>query len=87
MFDWKIVAEAENEAEAYIIVGRLAQDGIKAWVQQEPAGSALGITVGILGEVNVMVSAEDYERAKTLLDEDQSDVVTEEEVIGSDIEE
>ncbi len=87
MFDWKIVAEAANEAEAHVIVGRLAQDDIKAWVQQEPAGSALGITVGILGEVNVMVSAEDYERAKKLLQEDRSDVVTDEEVIGTEIEE
>jgi hypothetical protein len=87
MFDWKIVAEAANEAEAYIIVGRLAQDDIKAWVQQEPAGSAIGITVGALGEVNVMVSAEDYERAKALLAQDQSDVITDEDVIGAEIEE
>jgi hypothetical protein len=34
-----------------------------------------------------MVSAEDYERAKTLLAQDQSDVVTEEEVIGAEVEE
>jgi hypothetical protein len=86
MFDWKIAAEAANEAEAYIIVGRLAQDNIKAWVQQEPAGSALGITVGALGEVRVMVSAEDYERAKALLEEDQSNVLNEEESIDADSE-
>jgi hypothetical protein len=87
VFDWKVAAEAASEAEAHIIVGRLAQDNIKAWVQQEPAGSAIGITVGALGEVKVMVSAEDYERAKALLAEDQSNILNEEEGIDADSEE
>ena len=57
-----------NLPEAHIIAGRLQSEGIGAWVHQEPFGSALGITVGSLGEVRVLVDEADYEHALAILE-------------------
>jgi hypothetical protein len=52
---WQVVAVAQGLAEAAIIRGRLESEGILARVQQEPAGAAIGLTVGLLGQVKVLV--------------------------------
>jgi hypothetical protein len=52
---WEVVAVANGQAEAAIIRGRLEADGIPAQVQQEPAGAAIGLTIGRLGQVKVLV--------------------------------
>ena len=67
--DLRIVYVTNSDFDARIVAGRLESEGIAVLVQQEPAGSALGITVGILGEVKVAVRTEDYERALAILDE------------------
>lgn len=68
-----VVYVTNNDVEARIVAGRLESEGIPALVQQEPAGSALGITVGLLGEVRVAVRAEDYDAALEVLDTDPND--------------
>ena len=65
---WMVVYVSYNVVEAHIVAGRLQNEGIPAWVHQEPAGSAFGITFGPLGEVRVFVNYEDYERALVLLE-------------------
>lgn len=69
---WMVVRTTYNPGEANIIAGRLQSEGIGAWVHQEPFGSAMGITVGPLGEVKVVVDSIDYDRALAILDEDVS---------------
>ncbi len=67
-----VVYSAFNSAEAHIIAGRLQSEGLRAWVHQEPAGSALGINVGMLGEVRVLVRDDDYEAALRILEDDDT---------------
>ena len=65
-----VVYIATSEPEAYIVAGRLQSEGIEVFVHQEPIARAYGFSVGTLGEIKVLVSPEDYDRALTILDED-----------------
>jgi hypothetical protein len=66
--EWRVVLSTDNVTEAHIVAGRLQNEGIPAWVHQQPGASAFGLTVGILGEVNVVVDANDYTHAMTVLE-------------------
>ena len=63
------VGSADGQVEAEIIKGLLVANDIEVWLSQESAGSALGLTVGALGEVEIMVRAEQAEKARALLEE------------------
>ncbi len=65
-----VVYVATSEPEAYIVAGRLQSEGIEVFVHQEPIAKAYGFSVGTLGEIKVLVSPEDYDRALAILDED-----------------
>lgn len=65
-----VVYIATSEPEAYIVAGRLKNEGIETFVHQEPIARAYGFSVGTLGEIKVLVGAEDYDRALEILDED-----------------
>ncbi len=71
--EWRVVHLTNNLAEAQVIAGLLRSERIPAMVHQEAGASAFGITVGRLGEIKVLVSPEDYERALSLLDPDLPD--------------
>jgi hypothetical protein len=64
---WTTVALAQGLAEASIISGRLEIEGIPTRVHQEPAGVAIGLTVGLLGEARVLVPAPLLEQAREIL--------------------
>lgn len=64
------VATTDGQIEAEIIKGLLAANDIEVWLSQESAGSALGLTVGALGEVEIMVRAGQAEQARSLLEHD-----------------
>jgi hypothetical protein len=64
---WEVVAVANGLANAAIIRGRLESEGIPAQVQQEPAGVAIGLTVGRLGEARVLVPEPLVEQATEIL--------------------
>jgi hypothetical protein len=59
-----------NLAEAQVIAGRLQAEGIPAMVHQAAGAQAFGITVGILGEIKVLVRPGDYRQAMLILAED-----------------
>jgi hypothetical protein len=63
------VGTADGQVEAEIIKGLLAANDIEVWLSQESAGLALGLTVGAMGEVEIMVRAEQAEQARALLEE------------------
>lgn len=65
--DWIAVYITHNLQEAHIIVGRLRANDIPAMIHQEAGAMAIGITLGNLGEIKVLVSPADYERAANLL--------------------
>jgi hypothetical protein len=59
------VAEGMLEAESVKIL--LESFGITAFLNQESAGTAYGFTVGILGQVDVIVSPAQVEEAKQVV--------------------
>ena len=68
--DWLVILSTDNISEAHIVAGRLQHEGIPAWVHQQPGVSGFGITVGVLGEVRVLVNVADYETAVAILEEE-----------------
>ena len=70
---WEVVATASGTAQANIIVGRLASDGIRTRLRYEAAGTIYAITIDGLGEVRILVPVPDWERAKELLSRSYDD--------------
>ena len=64
---WIAVYTTHNLPEAHIVIGRLRAHNVPAMIHQEAGATALGITLGNLGEIKVLVSPEDYEEAAALL--------------------
>ncbi|MFQ5943014.1 MAG: DUF2007 domain-containing protein [Anaerolineales bacterium] len=62
------IETADGQIEAEIIKGLLNANGIEAWLSQESAGTALGLTVGPMGEVEIMVRADQEDEARALLE-------------------
>jgi len=60
----RVVTTAANEAEAELILGRLAEAGIQAVAQRAIGGPEWGAS----GSRYIYVAAGDYERAKAWLD-------------------
>jgi hypothetical protein len=65
---WEVVAVANGLAQASIIQGRLESEGIPTRVHQEPAGVAIGLTVGALGQAKILVPEPMVEEALQILE-------------------
>lgn len=61
---------ARSQPEAYIIKGRLEDEGIPAVLRYESLGLVYGITVDGLGQVEVQVPEEMKTQAKNILNTD-----------------
>jgi hypothetical protein len=68
--EWMVVFSTDNLSEAHIVAGRLKSEDIPAWVHQQPGASGFGITIGLFGEVRVLVNAVDYAQALKILDDE-----------------
>jgi hypothetical protein len=77
---WNVVFTASGMAQANIITGRLETEGIPTRLKYEAAGTIYAITVDGLGEVKILVPAEDLARAGDILarDYDEKDLDWEE---------
>jgi hypothetical protein len=71
--EWIAVYITHNLPEAHIVAGRLEYEGIPAMVNQAIGRSAIGITIGRMGEVAVLVHPADYDRALEILDPEGPD--------------
>lgn len=72
----EIVYWAENEAEAVVILARLAEAGIPAVKVQESYGARNSLSFGILGQIGISVKAELADAAEAVIldwDEDWLD--------------
>lgn len=65
---WNVVCTASGMTQAKIITGRLETEGIQTRLKYEAAGTIYAITIDGLGEVKILVPAEDRERAVAILD-------------------
>ena len=64
---WVAVYVTHNLPEAHILLGKLKAHDLPAMLHQEAGATALGITLGNLGEVKILVAPSDSERALELL--------------------
>ncbi len=64
---WIAVFITNNLQEAHVLAGKLKANEIPALIHQEAGATALGITLGNLGEVKILVMPADYERAERIL--------------------
>ncbi len=64
---WVAVYITHNLPEAHIVFGKLRAHEIPAMIHQEAGATALGITLGNLGEVKVLVAPDDHDAAAALL--------------------
>lgn len=63
------ITSAAGNVQAEILRGLLESQGIEVVLRRESAGTAVGLSVGPLGEVAVCVRASDEAAARALLDD------------------
>lgn len=71
--EWVSIYITHNLQEAHIIAGKLQTYDIPSMVHTEPGASAIGITIGSLGEIKVLIHPKDYDRASDILFGDDVD--------------
>ncbi len=64
---WVVAAKIPGEFQAELIRGLLEAQGLNVYLSIEGAARAIGITVGSLGEVDVMVPEEELEEALEII--------------------
>jgi hypothetical protein len=70
--EWITIFITHDLQEAYIIAGRLKADNIPSMINTVPGASALGITIGSLGEIKILIHSDDYDKAYDILFPDTS---------------
>lgn len=66
--EWVVIEKVAGDLQAEILRGFLESQGIRVLLFQEGAGRALGLSVGPLGEVEILVPEESRSAAEQLLD-------------------
>lgn len=66
--EWVIIAHTTDRMEAEVVAGLLRSEEIPVFISQQGAGQAIGLTVGILGMIDVMVPRKHEALALSLLD-------------------
>ena len=64
---WREVRRVSGMTHAKIIAGRLEAEGIDTRLSYEAAGVIYAITIDGLGEVKILVRAENWEQAESVL--------------------
>ena len=65
--DWIAIYVTHNLQEAHIMAGKLKAHDLPCHIHQEAGATALGITLGNLGEIKILVDPDDFARAEALL--------------------
>ena len=66
---WVVLDEISGTIDAEIIRGMLEAQNIPVVLSQEGAGRAIGLTIGPLGETQILVPENKLESAKVVLEE------------------
>ena len=64
-----VVETTSGLIEAEILRGLLEANDINVWLSHESAGKVFGLSVGPLGQVDLMVPTDQAEEAKKILDD------------------
>jgi hypothetical protein len=67
--EWELVDRVSGGLQGEILRGLLEANGIPVLLSQEGAGRAYGLTVGALGEVQILVPSSKKSEAEQLLQE------------------
>lgn len=67
--DWVVVDTVNGSLNAEILRGLLQAQGIDVLLSQEGAGRALGLEVGLMGDIDILVNSDDVSEARNLIDE------------------
>ncbi len=82
--EWVVVENVSGDLQAEILRGLLEAQGIPILLSRESAGRAIGLSVGPLGEVFILVRAENLQDAQRILADYHSGLFEEEENQGRD---
>jgi hypothetical protein len=66
---WELITTVSGELQANILRNLLEVQGIKVFLSQEGAGRAVGLTMGPMGEVQVLVPENQSEAARQIVDD------------------
>ena len=66
---WVVVETVTGNLQAELLRGLLKAQGIDVLLSQEGAGRALGLEVGPMGEVEILVSPENVQQARKLIND------------------
>ena len=64
---WELLDEISGSIDAEIIRGLLESQGIEVILSQEGAGRAIGLTVGPMGEIQILVPKDQLGIAQEIL--------------------
>jgi hypothetical protein len=67
--DWVVVDTVNGSLNAEILRGLLQALGIEVLLSQEGAGRALGLEVGLMGDIDILVNSDDVPEARRLIDD------------------
>jgi Putative prokaryotic signal transducing protein len=62
------ILKSNNEAQIQVIAAKLRASGIETTIYQESAGSAIGINIGVLGEISLLADEADVQIALSIMD-------------------
>jgi len=82
--EWIVIENVSGDLQAEILRGLLEAQGIPVLLSRESAGRAIGLSVGPLGEVVILVRAENLWEAQRVLSDYRSGLFDEEEGSISD---
>ncbi|UCD99942.1 MAG: DUF2007 domain-containing protein [Chloroflexota bacterium] len=66
---WELIIEVSGELQANLLKNLLESQDIKVFLNQEGAGKAYGLTVGPLGQVQVLVPEHQSQEARQIVDD------------------
>ena len=81
---WEVITEVSGELQAELLRNLLEAQGIKVFLNQEGAGRAVGLTLGPLGEVQVMVPKHQSQEAYQIVEDYYAGKFESDEETGSE---
>jgi hypothetical protein len=82
--EWVVIENVPGDLQAEILRGLLEAQGIPVLLSRESAGRAIGLSVGPLGEVVILVRAENLQEAQRVLADYRSGLFEEENPLPDD---